>query len=180
MSSRPMILILLLSTSCGAGRTTTERTVGIETNQGPENRSGPPIIIRTSHLEWRAEKEEATVSVEIRLQGTVEITAWPSLRLVAVSKTPGPVQQEYWAPFDLTTGLGTKADQRLSPADGTHPLSVRLVPSRLLWAATKSSVWPSQPLAKVVPGGNYVLRVQIEVEDGRTVSSNEVEISIAE
>jgi hypothetical protein len=47
-----------------------------------------------------------------------------------------------------------------------------------LWAATRQSVWPSQPLAKAVPPGKYLLRVEIELESGKRTSSNGIEITI--
>jgi len=66
--------------------------------------------ITTSHPIWRPD-EEATVSVEIRFQGVGDITVSPSINLVAVPKTAGPLQEQYWAPFDIPTGSSTQKRQ---------------------------------------------------------------------
>jgi hypothetical protein len=182
MLTRSIILVLLLLASCKAGQDVLEKSDSVDSSQGTQQ-SGDPAIdctIRTSHPIWRRDTDEATVSVEARVHGTNEVTLSSFLLLVAVSKSPGPLQEEYWAPFDIKTGSSTKARQRVLQTDKTHPLSVRLAPSQLLWAATKSSVWPSNTLAETVPRGRYILRVEIELEGGKTVSSNEVEISITD
>jgi hypothetical protein len=180
MTLRSIILILLLLTSCGAGPGV-EKAGGGEMAQGAEKggRSMIDCTMRTSNPIWRP-GEEATISVEIRFPGGGEFTVLSSVNLVAVPKTAGLLQEEYWAPFDIATGSSTKEWQKLQPTDETHARSVRMVPSRLLWAATKSSVWPSQPLERAVPRGKYLLRVEFALEPGKTASSNEVEVTIAE
>jgi hypothetical protein len=173
MTPRRLVLISLLFASCGYTR-------GGETARGAEQSRSPAIdcTIRTSDVLWRP-REEVTVSVEIRAQGAADVMGLPSLQLLALPRTPGPISEEYWAPFDMT-GSSTHLGQKIQPADETHPMIVRLIPSRLLWAATRQSVWPSQPLAKAVPPGKYLLRVEIELEPGKRTSSNEIEITITE
>jgi hypothetical protein len=129
-------------------------------------------------VNWRFEKTGAAVALEIQFQGARELSVMPSLRLIALPKKHGLDQTEYWAPFNITNGASAKESQKLTPADGAKPRSIRLVPAQLLWAPTKSSVWPSQDFAKTVPPGRYNLQVQLELSGGKTISSNEVEINI--
>lgn len=181
MTSRSILILLLLATS-GIVPANASRCDGDDTNGGKDESKNPMITcsIRTYRVDWHLRSEDARVVVEIVFQGSSQITALPSLHLIAVSKTEGPIQEEYWAPFDLTTGSILKKKQKVQPTGELHPRSVRLFPSRLLWASTKSSVWPSQSFTKTVPRGRYRLRVQIELENGKSVSSNEVEINVTE
>src|SRR5262245_40909858 len=173
------VLILVLLTSSGALDAFVGKPEGVAMHQRAQEQRSSVIdcTIQTSQLNWR-HNEEATVSVQIRVQGVSEITALPSLLLTTVQKTSEPIQGAYWAPFDITTGSSTKKSQKMQSTGETNPRSLRLVPSRLLWARTISSVWPSQTLTKTVPPGKYRLQVQFELEAGKTVSSNELEISI--
>ena len=175
MTSRPVLFILLLLASCGGGRREGETVQGTDESR----QSTIDSTIRTTHHVWRA-GEQATVFVEIRFRGAKQATVRPSLTLTSVQQTAAPVflQDQYWAPFDITTGSTGRERELLQSTDETQPLSIRLVPSRLLWAASKSSVWPSQPLEKAVPRGKYLLRVEVEIEPGKTESSNEVAVTI--
>jgi hypothetical protein len=132
--------------------------------------------ISTSDVNWRTGNEQAEVSVDIQFQGTTELSVMPSVHLIALPKKHGLEQSEYWAPFAVPAGASTKVKQKVSAGTGAH--GVRLVPTHLLWAPTKSSVWPSQSFAKAVPTGRYSVQVQLELGDGKTVSSNEIEITV--
>jgi hypothetical protein len=149
---------------------------------GQEDRDGQSsqikCTIRTSDLTWRTETVGTTVLVVIQCQGTSGFTVMPSLHLVPLPRQSGPDQGEYWAPFNLTTGASTKKWQVVSPTTETHTRSVRLPPTKLRWASTKSSVWPFQEFTKTVLPGRYSLHVELEVSGGKTVSSNEIKITV--
>jgi hypothetical protein len=130
----------------------------------------------TSDATWHSDNASATVLVEIHFQGTVQVKLMPSLHLMALPKKHGLQQEEYWAPFDVTSGASTKENQKLDPA--ARARSVRLIPAELLWAPAKSSIWPSQDFSKTVPPGHYSLQVQLELKNGKTISSNEVSITV--
>ena len=134
--------------------------------------------ISTSDLTWRNEVAGTSVFVVTQCHGTSGFTVMPSLHLAPLTANSGLDHGEYWAPFNLTTGASTKESQTVSPSTETQIRSVRLLPTKLLWAPTKSSVWPSQNFAKTVPSGRYRLRLEIEVNGGKTVSSNEIKINI--
>jgi hypothetical protein len=141
---------------------------------------GPKIKCRisTSDANWRSENTGATVAVDIQFQGATELSVMPSLHMIALPKKHGLNQNEYWAPFAIPSGASTKMTQKLSPARETSTRSVRLVPGQLLWAPTMSSVWPAEEFAKTVPQGEYNLQVQLEIKGGKTISSNEVTITV--
>jgi hypothetical protein len=87
-------------------------------------------------------------------------------------KKEGAYQDAYWATFSVATGKSTSKWQKLSDEGKKKPLSIRLVPSELLWAPTKSSVWPSDVIRKAVPLGEYNLPLQFEVNTGKTFGSD--------
>src|SRR6266480_1158507 len=150
----------------------------LKQEQGDDQSPKIQCTINTNDVKWETRKAGAEVSVEIQFEGTAELSVLPSVHLIALPKKHNLEQREYWAPFAVTTGASTKEKQRLTPVTAAHSLSVRVVPSQLLWAPTKSSVWPSHSFAKAVPPGQYGLQVQFELSDGKTISSNEVEIAI--
>lgn len=134
--------------------------------------------INTNDVAWHSRSADATVAVEFQFQGATDLSVMPSLHMTALPKKQGLDQNEYWAPFAIPSGVSTKETQKLSPVGGPNTRSLRLVPGRLLWAPTKSSVWPSQEFAKTVPPGEYSLQVQLEINGGTTISSNEVTITL--
>jgi hypothetical protein len=133
--------------------------------------------VRTRDVSWRATDVAATVIVEFEAAGASELSVTPSLHLIALPKRTGPSQKEYWAPFALATGASTNVTQKLTPSSG-EKVSVRVIPGRLLWARTVSSVWPSKSFRSAVPPGRYALQAQVEVNSARTVYSNEVAITV--
>jgi hypothetical protein len=149
---------------------------------GQENRDGQSSQIKCtispSDLTWRNEAAGTSVFVAAQCQGIGGFTVLSSLHLTPLPTQSGPDHGEYWAPFNLTTGASTKKSQVVSPAAGTQTRSVRLLPTTLLWASTKSSDWPAQDFAKTVPAGRYILRLELEVNGGKTVASNEIQINI--
>ena len=102
----------------------------------------------------------------------------PSLFLTALPKKNDVGHPEYWAPFNIATGASSSEWQKFGPDVQAHLISVRLAPHRLLWASTKSSVWPSENIAKVVLPGVYSLQARIEIKGGKTVLSNEVRVMV--
>ncbi len=130
--------------------------------------------ISTSDLVWTLGKASPKISVEARPRGVS--SAMPALYLIASSRKGATSRQEYWAPFDFTTGSSTAAWQDLSTASR---ITTNLNPAELLWAQTKSSVWPSKSLSDIVSAGRYTLRLEVEVKDGKAFSSNPIEITIA-
>lgn len=153
-----------------------------ESASGQENGSNesPEItcIITTNNSKWRSKRAVATVSVGIEFQGMVRVSVMPSVHLTALPKSDGMTQNEYWAPFSVATGASTRNWQKLSIPTGKRRYSLRLVPSRLRWASTRSSVWPSQAMAKTVPPGDYSLVVHLETSEGKAVVSNELKITV--
>jgi len=150
---------------------------GRQENEDGKN-SQIKCTISTSDLTWHNEAAGTSVFVVTQCQGIRGFTVMPSLHLAPLPTPSGPDHGEYWAPFNLTTGASTKESQIVSPSTETQMRSVRLLPTKLLWAPTKSSVWPSQNFAKTVPYGRYSLRLELEVNGGKTVSSNEIKINI--
>ena len=132
-------------------------------------------IISTNDMTWHSGSGDAAIAVEFQLQGATELSLMPSLHMTALPKRQGVDENEYWAPFAIPSGASTKETQKLRAA-GVH--SLRLVPGQLLWAPTKSSVWPSQQFAKIVPPGEYSLQVQLEIEKGGTITSNEGTVTV--
>jgi hypothetical protein len=180
MKWKLLILALMLSSQSAS--------VGVQLNDSPKvarsmetrRKSNSVIIckITTSDTSWRLKKSSATVSVEIQYMGSSEISVMPSLELFGLPKKEGLGQIEYWAPFALSTGESTKSQQKLAPTPKAGPLSVHLLPRKLFWASSLSSVWPDRNLVKTVPPGNYSVQVQLELSDGTKVVSNEIPISI--
>jgi hypothetical protein len=140
---------------------------------------GPNIrcTLAADQTRWQADHTPA-VSVEIDIRRSPKTSVMPALHLTALPKKGGIYQDEYWAPFSVANGTATTEWQKLAVGADKKPFSVRLVPSELQWAATKSSVWPSDPMAKVVPPGEYSLQVKIEVNKDATFTSNEVRVII--
>jgi len=174
MFLRSGVLILLLVTgqrfvSSGTGDVPEgEMTQEKGTDESPKIK----CTISTNDVAWHLKSADA-VAVEFQFQGAADLSAMPSLHMIALPKRHGLDQNEYWAPFAIPSGTSSKETQKLSPAG-----SVRLVPGRLLWASTKSSVWPSQEFAKTVPPGEYSLQVQLEINGGKTISTNEVTVTV--
>jgi hypothetical protein len=118
------------------------------------------------------------IFAELEVHGTMSTSAVPSVRLTALPKKEGVYQDAYWAPFSVATGKSMSKWQKLSDEGKKKPLSIRLVPSELLWAPTKSSVWPSDAIRKAVPLGEYNLPLQFEVNTGKTFGSDKVRVPI--
>lgn len=133
--------------------------------------------IATSHIKWVRGSKDDAVSVMLAFQGTGGFVALPSLHLIALPERHDIHGAEYWAPFSVVGGT-TNEKQVLQPADGTTSQVIHVTPSTLSWAPAKSSVWPSESFAKAVPPARYILQVQVELSEGRTISSNKIEITI--
>jgi hypothetical protein len=175
MLFRSAILVLILITSQGASSRAMKDYSDSDLRQAKGQQQSPTIRceIRTNDVTWHLKSADAAV-VEFQCQGATNMSAMPSLHMIALPKKQGLDQTEYWAPFAIPGGASTKNSQKLAPAP-----SARLVPGRLLWAPTKSSVWPSQEFAKTVPPGEYTVQVQLEINSGETISSNEVTVTVA-
>ena len=133
--------------------------------------------IAASDTRWRVRGSTKQVSIEVDIHGSAESPVMPSLGLVAAPKG-GSHQNEYWAPFSLANGTTSKEWQNLGPTTRSDHRSVRLFPLRLLWAPTKSSAWPSEAIAGVVPLGTYDVLARIETKDHAASLSNRVRITV--
>jgi hypothetical protein len=121
----------------------------------------------------------AAISFEVELNGEVDVLVMPSVQLTALPrKTDELNQDQYWAPFDLDSAASTNKWQQLTNHGKPQRRTVRLVPSRLSWAKTKSSTWPSQAFSQVVPPGDYSLQVKLDTRDYKATASNEVTVTI--
>lgn len=174
MLFRSAILVLILLTIQAASSDGMKDYSDSDLRQAKGQEQTPTIrcTIRTNDVSWHLKSADAAV-VEFQCQGATDMSAMPSLHMIALPKKQGLDQTEYWAPFAIPGGASTKNNQRINPG-----LSVRLVPGRLLWAPTKSSVWPSQEFTKTVPPGEYSVQVQLEINSGETISSNEVTVAV--
>ena len=180
MALRSAILVLILITNHVALNGDMKNFPEGELRQEKGDNQSPKIscTISTNGVNWRSQKTGTAVTVHIQFQEAMELSVMTSLHLIALPKKHGLDQNEYWAPFAIANGASTKETQKLSSAGASSPLSDRLVPAQLLWAPTKSSVWPSQDFAKTVPPGEYGLQVQLEINGGKTISSNEVMVTV--
>jgi len=157
-------------------------TSNFQDGQDDSISGGPHIECRvtTTDAQWRRGKKNPLVSVKLEAGNAVNVSVMPSLHLMALPKQAGPREDEYWAPFSMTDGKEIHDWQLLDLPPGS-PVSVQVSPVRLLWGLTKSSgsIWPTQRFSKAVLPGKYSLQVQIETKNGRTISSNEIEITVA-
>ena len=129
--------------------------------------------LKAPEVVWKLGKANPKISAEIRPIGTSLVM--PAVYLTPLSKNRPSARQEYWAPFDLANGTSTASWQKL----GAVPrISTDLKPLELLWAPTKSSVWPDQSPTELLPPGQYTLRIQIEIKDGKIFWSNPVKITV--
>lgn len=178
MTSQRIFLALILvacQNSLAYMNITPEKPSGQD--KSPGDGSYIKCTIAADQVRWQVDHTPA-VSVEIDIRRSVKTSVMPALHLSALPKKAGIYQEEYWAPFSIAKGTATSEWQRLSIGADKKPFSVRLVPSELQWAATKSSAWPSDPMAKVVPPGEYSLQVEIEVNKDNTFTSNEVRVIV--
>lgn len=180
MGLQSAFVVLILLTGHSAVNSGVKVSFEGELKREKSNDQNPKIkcTISTNNVNWRSENTSAAVSVEIQFQGPTELSVMPSLRMIALPKTHGLDQNEYWAPFTIINGVNTKEAQKLSAVKGASTRSVRLVPVQLLWASTKSSVWPSQGFAKTVHPGDYSVEVQLEINGRKTICSNEITIAV--
>jgi hypothetical protein len=142
---------------------------------------GPVIkcTVDTSDVRWHLKGKRPTVSIRIEASEGVNISAMPSLYLMSLPKKEGVTEDEYWAPFSITVGTDPHQWQKIDISAG-KPILAQVDPIGLRWALTKSSasIWPIQKFATAVPPGRYSLQVRLEVDGGKMVSSNELEISV--
>lgn len=178
MARERVIAPLLLAVGCtamiGRSPSVTDRTMRGHDGRGAQVRCS----VSTTEVVWRSDGGNATISVELYFDAATQLRALPSIRLVTLPKREGLERAEYWAPFDIADSRSTTKTQTFEPSSETIRKPIRLVPSKLLWASTKSSVWPSREFAKTVPSGRYGLRIQLELDGGATLSSNEIEITV--
>jgi hypothetical protein len=153
-----------------------ENTSGQE--KSVDQSSNIKCTIAADSVRWRAEDKTPAISIEIEVHGTINTSVMLAVQLTALPRKEGIYEEAYWAPFSIATGRSTSDWQKLGLSAEKRTVSIRLVPAELLWAPTKSSVWPSDTMAKTVPPGEYSLQVQIEVNRGKTFLSNEVNITI--
>jgi hypothetical protein len=131
--------------------------------------------ISTTDVNWVLDSHVAAVVVELRVDTPKAVTGVASLHLSALPKREDLGAVEYWAPFAVN-GRSTAARQTFHPS-ATKLTSIRILPSRLRWGTTKSSVWPAREFARAVPPGRYGVRVQIQLDEGASISSNELTIT---
>ncbi len=180
MSLRSAILILALLANRGTlDRHSMSFSEG-DLTQDKKGGEAPKFrcTISTSDVEWSPSSAKSAVSVRIQFERVTEVSVMPSLHLIALPKRHGLSQVEYWAPFDVNSGATTKESQVLRVENKAITRSVRVIPTQLLWASTKSSVWPFQGFERTVRPGRYSVQVQLELAEGTTVRSNEVAITV--
>jgi hypothetical protein len=180
MNWQSMILTLAVAVSLNAFISNMKNFLG--------NLSGPVASIKqssdikctitTDNLEWHVKDKPPVITVKFDFHGAINAPVMPSVRLTALPRKEGIHQNAYWAPFTITTGKSMSEWQKLGFAAEKKQLSISLVPSELLWASTKSSVWPSEAMAKTLLPGEYILQVQLEVSGGKTFVSNEIKILV--
>lgn len=180
MRFRPAALLLLLLNSPGASNSSLKNIPGGVLSQEVGGKRSTEIrcTIATKDVRWRVGDKDTAVEVYIQSKGATDLSVLPSLHMILLPKKQGLDPNEYWAPFAIPNGASTKKTQKLSTTGDARTLSVRLVPARLLWASTKTSVWPSQEFAKIILPGKYSLNVQLEIDGGRTISSNGITVSV--
>jgi hypothetical protein len=180
MVCRSAILILALLVNCSALGGHLMGFAKGEPQQETREGQTPKVkcTISTTDVKWRLGGEHPAVSIHIQFQGAAEVSVMPSIHLSALPKRHGLDQVEYWAPFNVNTGVTSRESQKVRAGSKSNARSVRVIPTQLLWAPTKSSVWPCQGFAKTVPPGRYSLRVELELVTGSTVRSNEIAITV--
>jgi len=143
---------------------------------------GPRIecTIATTDTVWRGRKQGPLLSLTLNSEDAVSISVMPSVHLMALPKKEGPLEDEYWALFAIAGEKEIHDWQRIDLRPKT-PLSIQLAPMELVWGLTKSSasMWPTQKFSNAVSPGKYNLQVQIETKNGRTILSNDIEITVA-
>jgi hypothetical protein len=170
----PLLLVVGCAATIGQASSVADRSMGEHNGREAQVRCS----VSTTDVVWPSDAGSVTVAPELYFEGPTQIRALPSIRLVALPKRPGLEQAEYWAPFDLANGGTTTRAQTIKSSSESVRRPIRVVPGKLLWAPTKSSVWPSREFAKAVPRGHYGLRIQLELDGGETLSSNEIEITV--
>jgi hypothetical protein len=163
----------------GIGRNLTSGLSQGQSEQEKNEITGVKCNISAPNLQWRLKDTTATVSLEVEFHGKVDVVVMPSVQLTALPKRANELEQDqYWAPFDLASGASTNHWKRLTNGDETQRHTLQLVPSKLSWARTKSSVWPSRTFAGAIPPGQYSLQVKLDTRDYKTILSNEVTVTI--
>jgi hypothetical protein len=118
------------------------------------------------------------IALQIQAKESTQERVMASIHLVAAaSRNAEGLRDTYWAPFDIATGDATAEWHSLESVFDHNSRVIHLRPSRLLWAPTKSSIWPSDGF-NTIPPGKYDLTVEIEGKTGGTVKSNAVRITL--
>jgi hypothetical protein len=144
--------------------------------------SGGPNIkctVDISSASWRYKDHSPVISIKIESTEEHDLSVIPSVRLMALPKKQGVKEDEYWALFGITAEANTHEWQRLK-LSAKKPTMVHVSPKNLLWGLTKSSasMWPVQKFTEAVPPGKYSLQVQLKINSDKTISSNEIEVSV--
>jgi hypothetical protein len=174
---QPLALALVLLVNEGAPSLLAQSEHDSSATMTDKRASELRCSISTNDSHWKLGVSGNGVSVEVQLHGNTDSTIMPSLHLVAITKNEGSAQDEYWAPFRLKDGASTKEWQQVGTGEQNRP-PTRVLPLQISWAPTKSSVWPAETLANVVPPGTYYLQAQMEIRGHNPVVSNKIEITV--
>jgi hypothetical protein len=92
----------------------------------------------------------------------------------------GRETDNFWAPFNLDGKPILPATPKVKWKSGASRIQIRVAPDDLLWAPTKSSVWPSLRFSRAINPGRYRLLLHVEMIGHKPLESNEIEIIVSE
>ena len=173
-----LTFLLLLSSVFIMGCQTTDESDNQDSSRiwgKPSNGLRCSIIAETTH--W-SDGDPAIVSVAVEniSEGKIDLKTIPAFTLN---------DMQYWCPVNIAGDdhrLSANARSNISLEKGAQIYS-RIDISMLGWDQGISSIWPWEDLYSIVPAGEYMLRLDIEIVDGSEpswVRSNEVSIDISE
>ena len=132
--------------------------------------------------EWtKIRAAKVHVKIENLAKEVQSITVIPSFVLEKVGS--GASKEAYWSPIDLQHGTArpkeSKPDSLTLKEGESRTLDIDV--SKLNWGRSIAALWPFQNLFSVVPAGQYILYLDLEIVDGRDskrVRSREVMVTI--
>lgn len=133
-----------------------------QTSDNTTNRASCSVSSQSE--EW---SRTGSIKVSVKCDTDTPIVAAMSARLQ--SRTS---EDAFWAPFDQNGKPTRERQKRLS----SKP--IQLIPARLKWDSTKSSIWPSRSFSDAILPGKYDFFVQYELSDGQIVKSNQIQVVI--
>ena len=124
------ILLLLLPLSmcaCFFDSIPRQNVTNGQRREEKDESSGVTCKISTSDLRWRLKDSNATISIEVEIQGKVNVLVMPSVQLTALPKKANELEQvQSWAPFNLDSGASTNKWQRLTNQTESQKRVVRI------------------------------------------------------